>query len=319
MAVNKQPRVSVIIPTYRRDEPLILTLACFLLQEYPRDRFEIIVVDQSEKHSRKVERRLQAWHDDGDIQWFRPPEIDFASTTRARNWGIAHANNPDIIVFTDDDVELRPDFIEFHVAAYQDASVGAVAGKVIVPTHTYDLDATTIGRITWFGNFVNNFHLDVPAEVDNVIGCNFSLRTSILKEAGLFDVRFRGNAMREETDWAVRVREAGYSIRYEPYTGLLHHMVATGGSRAEEGRLRWYKDLFYNNFLFYRKHAPAWRMPFFVLHMWRPILACWLWYGKGRPAAFLAPWQGIAGGIRAAKDALSKGDAVVSNPKVRVF
>ena len=319
MSTQQHPFVSLIIPTYKRDEPLLLTISGMLRQDYPRERYEIIVVDQTESHTEEVQRQMEAWEKEGLITWFRPPQISFAATTKARNWGVAHATDPEIIIFTDDDVEVEGGFIQAHVAAYTSGDIGAVAGKVIVPTHEYDPTAKTVGKITWMGDFVNNFHVDFPADVDNLIGCNFSLRASTVREAGLFDERFRGNAMREETDWAVRLREAGYRIRYVPETHLLHHMVAAGGSRAVSERIRWYEDLFFNNFLFYGKHAPSWRIPFFVMHMARPILACWLVYGKGRPSAFLAPWRGIRAGLSAAKLSQKEGTATVQNPRLRVF
>jgi GT2 family glycosyltransferase len=319
MAASKQPRVSVIIPTYQREDSLILTLACFLLQEYPKDRLEIIVVDQSESHTKSVQRRLESWHELGEIRWLRRPEIDFVSIPQARNYGISQAHKPDIIIFTDDDVELRPDFVQYHVTPYDDAAVGAVAGKVIVPTRTYNLDARMVGHITWFGSFVNNFYLDFPLDVDNVLGSNFSVRSSVLKEVGAFDERFRGSALFDANDFAVRVREAGHVIQYEPFTGLLHHKVLTGGRHVAQHYDSWHQDYFYNLFLFYRKHTPAWRMPFFAVRSARLILAYWLWYRKGNPAALFSTWHSIREGMKAARQALKKGDTVVANPKLRVF
>jgi len=41
------PYVSVIIPTYNRAKLLPITLDSFLAQDYPRDRFEIIVANNN--------------------------------------------------------------------------------------------------------------------------------------------------------------------------------------------------------------------------------------------------------------------------------
>ena len=42
---RQYPFFSVIIPTYNRPEQLAACLAALSLQEYPADRFEVIVVD----------------------------------------------------------------------------------------------------------------------------------------------------------------------------------------------------------------------------------------------------------------------------------
>jgi GT2 family glycosyltransferase len=294
------PRLSVIIPTYRREEVLIETIHSLLACEYPREMWELVVVDQTAEHTATVQKELERLAAKKEIRWFHPPEINFAATTKARNWGITHADNPEFIIFTDDDVEVKPDFFERHLEVYTDPKVGAVAGRVIVPTHTYPPPPFITGKITWFGAFRDNFHADEILDVDNLIGCNFSLRASILQETGLFDEAFIGNAMREESDWAVRVREVGYVIRYIPQTSLLHKMSAAGGSRSAE-RLNWYYHLFFNNFLFYSKHTPSWRKPFFVLHMLRPLLVCWLYYGKGNPKHLTTALCAIRDGWAAGK------------------
>jgi glycosyltransferase involved in cell wall biosynthesis len=43
------PSISVIIPTYRREEPLKDTLDDLLKQDYPN--FEVLVIDQTATHS----------------------------------------------------------------------------------------------------------------------------------------------------------------------------------------------------------------------------------------------------------------------------
>jgi GT2 family glycosyltransferase len=313
------PRVTVIVPTYKREQPLVDTLVSLKALDYPKSALEILVVDQAPVHEPATFDYLERAAQEGWITLFKPPVITFASLTKARNFGIQHATNPDIILFVDDDVEVQPDFLQHHVDAYQDPAVMAVAGRVTVPGHTYPAqDPDTIATVTWFGSFVNNFYGTKPGTSDGFVGCNFSVRASILKQTGLFEERFTGNAMREETDLAVRIREVGGTIKFVPEAYEIHHMVVTGGTRSE-GRLDWYFAFFHNHFLFYGKHAPAWRMPFFMLHLIRPIIACWLVYGKGSPRAFLVPWRGMKSGLRAAAEARKAGDTTVQSPKLHVF
>ena len=57
--------ISVVIPTYRREQVLIDTIRA-LNNELVRD-VEIIVVDQTEKHTSDVQRQLSAWHESHSI------------------------------------------------------------------------------------------------------------------------------------------------------------------------------------------------------------------------------------------------------------
>ncbi len=312
------PRVSIIVPTFKREKALVATLSSLKRLSYAPGKLEVLVVDQTKEHDPEtavyLKQAAKAW-----IQLFQPPIVTFASLTKARNFGIKRASNPDIIIFVDDDVEVAPDFVQRHVAAYDDPTVMAVAGRVNVPGHSYPSnEPAVIGDVTWFGSFENNFYGKRAGESNGFVGCNFSVRATVLKQTGLFEEQFIGNAMREETDLAVRIREAGGIIRFIPEAYAIHHMVVSGGTRSE-GRLDWYYAFFFNHFLFYRKHVPGWRIPFFVLHLSRPILACWLVYGKGSPKAFLLPWRAIAAGTRAARETRKMGTTVVRNPVLKVF
>lgn len=298
------------------------TLQSLLKIDYPKDAWEIIVVDQTKEHQPETQSLLEVLERRGQISWYRPPEIDFASLTKARNFGLRKAKDADILLFVDDDVSVEPDFIRQHLTAYlnkDSGKVGATVGKVRVVGQEYPPCGKRIGGITWWGNFLTNYHGDKPGIAENFIGCNFSLRANLIETLGYFDEEFVGNAMREESDMAMRVREIGWQIRFVPEAFVWHKQTVTGGTRSE-ARIKWYYSYFFNNFLFYAKHASAWRLPFFILHMWRPILACWLYYGRGRLRAAWQPWRGIYDGVKAAKRSLKKGAAVPRQKNLsRVF
>ena len=206
------------------------------------------------------------------------------------------------MVFIDDDVEVKPDFIQQHLAAYTDSKIGAAVGRVVVPSKPEPcLPGAPVGKITWMGGFVNNYESEEAQLSGNLIGCNFSLRRTILGEVGLFDENFIGNALREDSDMATRILKEGFLITFLPQAGVVHKQAVSGGTRSQKDRIKWYYDLFYNNFLFYGKWAKGWRQPFFILHMTRPILACSFWYGKGSISALTTPWRGIRAGLLAAK------------------
>jgi len=51
--------ISIVIPTYRREQVLVDTLHALLRQEPPAD--EILVVDQTERHEPATADQLAAW------------------------------------------------------------------------------------------------------------------------------------------------------------------------------------------------------------------------------------------------------------------
>jgi glycosyltransferase involved in cell wall biosynthesis len=93
------PYVSVIIPTYNRAKMLPITLDSFLNQDYPRDRYEIIVANNnSTDDTQKV------------LDAYGSREAQFRSFMESRQ-GVHYARNSaariargDILYFTDDDM-----------------------------------------------------------------------------------------------------------------------------------------------------------------------------------------------------------------------
>ena len=87
------PAFSVIVPTYRRPERLAACLRALAALDYPRDRFEVVVVDDG----------------GGATLEGTPPALDVTLLTQphagpaaARNTGAARARG-DYLAFTDDD------------------------------------------------------------------------------------------------------------------------------------------------------------------------------------------------------------------------
>ena len=78
--MNNLPFISVIIPTYGREETLQDSIIDVLNQDYPN--FEVLVVDQSPTHQPGVQAYLEKISAAAKIQWFR---LDWASLPGARD------------------------------------------------------------------------------------------------------------------------------------------------------------------------------------------------------------------------------------------
>ena len=90
--------ISLVIPTYRRDDILIATIR-HLLRLDPKPA-EILVLDQTEKHQESVEKILRHWEAASDIRLIRLAE---PSIPQAMNRGLCEAKH-DFVLFVDDDI-----------------------------------------------------------------------------------------------------------------------------------------------------------------------------------------------------------------------
>lgn len=249
-----EPLISVIIPTYNREEPLRDTLTDILKQDYPN--FEVIVVDQTAKHKPETQQFLENLAAAGKIKWFR---VNWANLPGARNYGVRRAAG-EIILFIDDDVQLPAGFLAAHARNYiEKPQVGAVAGRVLdrmklanskenftieeLPPEAMD------AGIAWY--YIDLVHTVKPQQVLSARGCNMSFRRQVFSEYGLrFDERFKGSAVREESDFCLQFRKTGYIIWYEPEAYLIHLGEETGGCHDISTRSPEYQITLYHNHFF---------------------------------------------------------------------
>jgi GT2 family glycosyltransferase len=219
--------VSVVIPTLDRDEPLVTTLEYFLnCEEY--QPFEIIVIDQSERHDQKASEFLEKAA--RRIQYVR---VRYKSVTRAKNQGAQLARGA-IIVFVDDDTQPFKGFISAHVSGYTEESVWMVTGPVLNPGQGLrdrnDLGKNRVKRLLEGDEacFEANFDY-MPCSW--APGGNFSVRKAAIDLIGGFDEQFPGVAVGEDSEFCHRIKLAGGKISYKAAAALNHCPPAGGGHR----------------------------------------------------------------------------------------
>ena len=250
--ISTLPSVSLIIPTYGREEALRDTLKDSIAQDYTN--FEILVVDQTPSHENATKELLTELSDSKKIKWFC---LDWASLPGARNYGVRHSTG-EIIIFIDDDVQLTSNYITSHVKNFQGhPQIGAVAGRVFDRMKLADSGDNLVIEdlppeamdpgIAWY--HIDLVHTVKPQQVISARGCNMSYRREIFTEHNIwFDERFRGSAVREESDFCLRLRSnTGYQIWYDPEANLVHLGEETGGCHDIATRSLQYQITFYHN------------------------------------------------------------------------
>ncbi len=242
--------ISVIIPTYGREEPLKDTILDVLNQDYPN--YEVIVVDQTQVHEPATQAFLDEKAQEGKIRFFR---LQWASLPGARNFAVRRAKG-EIMVFIDDDVRLEPGYLSAHAKNYERPEVGAVAGRVFdrmkLSDHAEGLEIQDLPPeamdpgIAWY--HINLVHTVKPQRVLSARGCNMSYRSDVFKKHGVwFDERFQGSAVREESDFCLRFRKTGLIVWYDPEAHLVHLGEETGGCHDITTKSLKYQLTFYHN------------------------------------------------------------------------
>jgi GT2 family glycosyltransferase len=214
--------LAVVIPTLKREQVLLDTI-CYLLNLEP-EPVEIIVVDQTERHQFNTEKALDLLQNSGKLRWIRLLQ---PSIPHAMNVGLIEARS-DIVLFLDDDIIPDRGLIEAHLLAHEQG-YNIVAGQVLQPGEEPTPD-NSLGEFRFCSNR--------RQLVDNVMGCNFSVKKKLAIGLGAFDENFVHVAYRFETEFADRAFTAGEKILFEPSASICHLRARSGGTRSFGEHLR---------------------------------------------------------------------------------
>jgi hypothetical protein len=206
--------VSLIIATRDRCQQLQRCLDAVIRLKFERP-WELIVVDNgSTDGTSEVIRQV------GERTRF-PVRYVFESKPglgNAHNAGIAVAQG-EIVAFTDDDCYPEPDFLSHVWNAFEDPSLGYLAGRITLHDPADD-PMTTIECTCRYA-----FHPKSFVRVGSVGGANMSFRRKVLTEIGGFDPLFGPGALfnTEDVDAAARASAAGWKGEYRPEVVVRHH------------------------------------------------------------------------------------------------
>lgn len=172
--------VSVVIPTRNRPDSILACLDALAAQTLPRDRFEVVVVDDGSDPCLVLDP--SRWASKCPVKLVRQ---DNTGPAGARNRGLAEAVG-EWIAFTDDDTLPRPDWLATLVAVLE-RNPGALVGGRTVNGLQDDLFAETSMLVLdlAYAHFNRN-----TADAAFFASNNMALRRDGFLACGGFDVRF---------------------------------------------------------------------------------------------------------------------------------
>jgi len=215
--LGESKAISVIIPTYNRENVLLNTIDSLLaLQPAPA---EILIIDQTKKHYSLTEQKLALLEKINKIRWIHLPD---PSIPHAMNIGLQLARHF-IVLFLDDDIIPNKKLIGAHLKAHLNKKQNIVAGQVLQPGEK---------------RFVNNlkapfrFSSNRRQFISEVMGGNFSVKRQWAVEMGGFDENFVKAAYRFEAEFCDRIMASGEKIFFEPAASIRHLKTDAGGTRT---------------------------------------------------------------------------------------
>jgi len=206
------PLFSIVIPTKDRPELLAACLTGLSQLDYPRENYEVLVVDDGSESSMfgVCEQFLNKF----TIEYFR--QVVSSGPAAARNFGAENALGR-YLVFLDDDCSVDPKWLGAYEAGFSKIDADALVGS------THNPDPDMIGPQVWCLVVAFQYHYwrDESGYLKIAISNNLAVERQAFQAVGGFDGSFP-LAASEDRDFSWRFNEAGYRIAQSPEAKVWH-------------------------------------------------------------------------------------------------
>lgn len=268
LRLARYPSISVIIPTYNRKRLLEPVLRSLIDQNYPKDKFEIIVADDGGSDGSDALVKRLGKESGVKLRYFWQEDKGFRAGT-ARNLGARHAKG-ELLLFLDGDVVGHPDLLLHHARFYTHWPERIVLGYVCahtclnvynVPGVIQAVEDKTLRELPLQPELRDTIYSRCLGDLDRYrqywtafFSNNISFAKGIFERVGRFDDSFRG--------WGIEDNEIGYRLAQAGYKFIVNRR-AVGFHIGTEGELlnpylspdeRKFKALTNNMRRFYKKY-----------------------------------------------------------------
>jgi glycosyltransferase involved in cell wall biosynthesis len=199
--------VSVIVPVYNSAGVIAGCIRSLLDQEYSKEGYEIIIVDDgSTDNTKDVVSTFKG------VRFIPQPH---AGPATARNLGASHAKG-DVILFTDADCIPDSDWIKRMVEPFSNPGVAGVSG-----TYRTLNSNNLIARFVGYEIAHRHARMSRFDSIDFIGTAYAGYRKTIFREFGGFDTGF-STSSGEDPDLSFRIAAAGHRLVFQPQAAVAH-------------------------------------------------------------------------------------------------
>jgi glycosyltransferase involved in cell wall biosynthesis len=203
-----RPFVSIIVPFLNAEKNLLDCIGSLVKQDYPRDRYEIILVDNGSTD----QGAALAANYQNELRLLTEPE---PGSYKARNKGLQEAQGQ-IVAFTDSDAVPHKEWLKELIKPFDAQEVFAVAGRTL----PYQAETPLEIRYEMLLSAEHLLALDPPLAPT----VNVAFHKSLFENYGYFDEAVRSGG---DTDFSWRIQSKGHRIVYVPQAVVFHKNVRT--------------------------------------------------------------------------------------------
>lgn len=182
MDLTKIPYISVIVCIYNGEKTLKSAIESLLIQEYPLEKYEIILIDDGSKDdSSDICNTIINNYKNSSLK-ITYVYKENGGLSAARNTGIYKASGA-IVAFIDQDAVADKKWVQKVVSGFSDDSIGVVGGRVDILNHS--------SLIARFVDIIRHNQILGPKYYQNqIIGTNMAYRKKVFRSVGGFFVEF---------------------------------------------------------------------------------------------------------------------------------
>lgn len=207
----KKPFISVVIPTWRESKVLNRCLSSLLTQNYPKDKFEIILV--SKENLKVNNKRIKSIKIEKNL-----------NHAQARNVGVLKSQG-EILAFCDDDCILPKNWLVTAASYFSQNKADLIGGPVLPPQNSpfnYRIAGYLAGSRFAFGYAAPKFRDILPekeADEFDLILANTFIKREAFEKFGGFD---KDQVPCEENFLYAKLKNNSYKLLYSPKIACTH-------------------------------------------------------------------------------------------------
>lgn len=244
--IDDLPTLSLIIPAYNEEETIEMSIKSALAVDYPKDKYDIIVVNDGSNDS--TLERIREFEENPLISII---DKDNGGKGSALNEGLEQSN-AEIVACVDADSRLEEDSLKHMVSEMDEGYQGvASAMKVHNPKNM-------LQKIQWVEYIVGIFTRNIMGLMDAIHvtpGPLSAYKREKLLEVGKFDEE----SLVEDQEICFRLQEKHYRIGHSSHAEV-HTVAPATISEFKNQRYRWYRGsletiIQYKKMLFNREYG----------------------------------------------------------------